>query len=82
MSSGELTPEIIREWLEATCAAQGVPVTIRDHAIIAQVATLLGHHPRARRAGGRTRMADMASLPGQPQQVSVQAPPARPSARS
>ncbi len=57
MSSGELTPETVREWVEASCAAQGVPVTIRDHAIIAQVATLLGHTStrKARRPASSVR---------------------------
>jgi len=53
MSSTELTPEIIREWLTASCSAQGVPVTIRDPGLIAQVATLLGHHHRMERTTGR-----------------------------
>jgi len=43
MTSPELDPEAIMEWLQASCAAQGVPVVIRDHAVISQVAALLGH---------------------------------------
>lgn len=35
--------DAVREWLQASCAAQGVPVTIQDHAVISQVAILLGH---------------------------------------
>jgi len=42
MTSVRLDPEVVREWLQNSCAAQGVPVVIRDHAVIAQVATLLG----------------------------------------
>lgn len=48
MASPQLDPETIMEWLQASCAAQGVPVVIRDHAVISQVATLLGNvdtHP-------------------------------------
>ncbi len=43
MTTPELDPEAIMEWLQASCAAQGVPVVIRDHAVISQVAALLGH---------------------------------------
>lgn len=78
MSSTELTPEIIREWLQASCAAQGVPVIIRDRGVITQVATLLGHHhPQTRRVGGRQRSTDRASLPHQTQPAPVQARTAR-----
>jgi len=43
MTSPQLDPEAIMEWLQNSCAAQGVPVVIRDHAVINQVAALLGH---------------------------------------
>jgi hypothetical protein len=41
-------------WLTASCQRQGVPVTIRDPGIIAQVATLVGRTDRAvgTRGGG------------------------------
>lgn len=43
MISPQLDPDAILEWLQTSCAAQGVPVVIRDHGLISQVAALLGH---------------------------------------
>jgi len=43
MTSPQLDPDAILEWLQTSCAAQGVPVVIRDHGLISQVAALLGH---------------------------------------
>ena len=35
-------PAAVRAWVERTCAAQGLPVKVTDHAALAAVATLLG----------------------------------------
>lgn len=44
-------------WLAASCERQGVPLIITDPAVLAHVATLLGHHrdrrPRRRAQVGR-----------------------------
>jgi len=37
----KLTPEQVREWLTASCAAQGVPVRVVDPQVLAKVAALL-----------------------------------------
>ena len=44
--------EVLTRWLEASCVAQGVPVTVRDPRVIADVATLLRS---AGEGGGRRR---------------------------
>lgn len=46
MTSLDVGPDDLRKWLQASCAAQGVPVTIRDHAVINHVVTLLGQTDR------------------------------------
>jgi hypothetical protein len=38
---GKLTPEQVAEWLAASCAAQGVPVRVRDPRVLGRVAALL-----------------------------------------
>jgi hypothetical protein len=45
------TSDAVRSWVEASCAAQGVPVLVRDPAVVRQVGVLLA----GRRAGGCTR---------------------------
>lgn len=53
-----LTPEQIRDWLVSSCERQGVPVTITDPRIVADVAVLLsGRAPRppAGGTGGQSR---------------------------
>jgi len=39
-------PEVVRAWLERTCAAQGVPVKVSDPRIVARVVALLGQDSR------------------------------------
>ena len=39
-------PEVVRAWLERSCAAQSIPVKIADPRIIAKVVTLLGQASR------------------------------------
>jgi hypothetical protein len=34
--------EAVREWLVASCAAQGVPVHVTDPAVVSQLGALLG----------------------------------------
>lgn len=41
MSGGEVDP-VVRAWVERTCAAQGVPVKVRDPGVIDATATNLG----------------------------------------
>lgn len=51
MSRASLDQDALLDWLQASCAAQGVPLVLRDAAVVAQVATLLGRPPAgARRA--------------------------------
>lgn len=38
----KVTPATVAAWVERSCAAQGVPVKVREPAVIAQVAALLG----------------------------------------
>ena len=55
---GRVTPEAVREWVEASCVAQGVPVKVSDGRVVKEVALLLaeGAVRRARRASrGRGR---------------------------
>ena len=62
-SASALADEAFIAWLTASCQRQGVPVTIRDPAIITQIATLLGAGPSvcvpstATRTYGRSRRA-------------------------
>jgi hypothetical protein len=37
----KLAPEVVQAWLEASCAAQGVPLKVTDAAIVTQVARLI-----------------------------------------
>lgn len=49
-------PEVVRAWLERSCAAQGVPVKIADPRVIARVVTLLGQasrHSASMRSGSK-----------------------------
>lgn len=50
--------EVLRQWLAASCEAQGVPVVVRDPRIVSDVAVLLG----GVRGGGRARAG--APVPG------------------
>lgn len=58
--------DALRAWVEATCAAQGVPVLVSDAAVIAQVGVLLtGGRPRGEPpAGGVARRAPSQSPGG------------------
>lgn len=42
-----LSQEVVAGWLDASCAAQGVPKAVTDPAVLAQVVTLLGAAPGA-----------------------------------
>ena len=39
---GDSLPELARAWVERTCAAQGVPVKVRDPAVIRAAVALVG----------------------------------------
>jgi hypothetical protein len=63
-------PEFIM-WLTASCAAQDVPVTVTDPAVIARIATLVGPARPQRvaahtRQTGRTRSMSKLRAPGVP----------------
>lgn len=47
-----LTPDQLREWVEASCTAQGVPVHVTEPSVVSQVGVLLGA-PRRKPSGGR-----------------------------
>ena len=51
----------VRAWLEASCAAQGVPVVVTDAVVLSQVAVLVSG-----RGGRRTRQAQRAPVPHLP----------------
>lgn len=53
--SGLVPFEAVMAWLEASCAAQGVPVVVTDAVVLAQVAVLISG-----RGGRRTRQAQRA----------------------
>jgi hypothetical protein len=36
-----IDPEMMRAWLDASCAAQGIAVVVTDSGVVAQVGTLL-----------------------------------------
>lgn len=38
-----MQPELVRAWVEQSCAAQGVPVKVTDPMVIRQVVVLLGN---------------------------------------
>ena len=56
-----LTRERIRAWVEASCAAQGIPVEIEDPRIIARLVDLLG---QSSRQTARTRRSSKVPRPG------------------
>ena len=39
---GDSLPDLARAWVERTCAAQGVPVKVRDPAVIRTAVALVG----------------------------------------
>lgn len=47
-------PEVVHAWVERTCAAQGVPVKVRDPLVTTALVTLLGAK-RQKRQTGSTR---------------------------
>lgn len=49
-----MTLDQVREWVEDSCAAQGVPVLVSDPAVVARVGVLLGAERRAPLAGARS----------------------------
>jgi len=51
-------PAVVSEWVEASCASQGLPVRVADLGILAQVAGLLGAAP------GASRVAPSRTTPG------------------
>lgn len=49
--------DVLLDWLRASCEAQGVPVSVRDARVVADVAVLLGvSSPEGREAGAGARV--------------------------
>lgn len=46
MNTAPVTRAEMLDWLQASCHRQGVPVTVHDPGVIAQVAALFGQTPR------------------------------------
>jgi len=57
------SPEEVREWVEASCRAQGLPVKVSDTAVVKRVGVLLGGapDPQGRSDAGRAHAAAAAS---------------------
>lgn len=49
-----MTPEALAAWVEASCAAQGLPVKVTDAGAVARVVTLLGGPLGSGRAQARS----------------------------
>ncbi len=50
-----LTPAQVRQWLVASCAAQGVPVVVTDLGVLSRVGVLIGG-TRGKPPGARDRL--------------------------
>lgn len=61
MGLSHLPPDELAAWVEASCAAQGVPARITDAHVVREVAVLLGGPVRA--GSGRTAQADARTSP-------------------
>lgn len=70
MSQRGPDPEAVRAWVEASCAAQGLPVTITDSTVLGRVAGLLGAPPRKGR--GPTGAAPGSDLPDRGQAARIE----------
>jgi len=59
------TPEEVKQWVEASCAAQGVPVKVSDAMVVRRVGMLLGAGSDAvgRADAGRAQAAPAARTP-------------------
>ena len=53
MGVKHVPPDVVRGWVERTCAAQGVPVKVREPLVTAVVVTLLGRKRQKRQTGSR-----------------------------
>jgi hypothetical protein len=51
----EIESEAVREWVEASCAAQGVPLKVADTTVLSAVAELLGVRQVVRRSDAPDR---------------------------
>ena len=69
-----LTPELVAAWVEASCAAQGVPVHVSDPATIDAVVTLLraGTLERIRAQRGSTAVTARSEPPQRPHAAGVE----------
>jgi hypothetical protein len=66
----------LRAWVEATCAAQGVPVAVTDGGTVFRVGVLLGGRGAAGRSRSDDRSARRSQLPSGNDPVHVDAPSA------
>lgn len=71
-------PAVVSEWVEASCASQGLPLRVADLGILADVAGLLGATPGAGRAAHH-RTAQASGAPDGSEAAGVEAVVAAPS---
>ena len=55
MTAHGLTSAQVRQWVDSTCAAQGVPVLVTDLGVLARVGVLIGG-TRGKPPGARDRL--------------------------
>ena len=55
MTGRGVKPAQVRQWVESTCAAQGVPVVVTDRGVLARVGVLIGG-TRGKPPGARDRL--------------------------
>lgn len=53
MGVSKVPPEVVRAWVERTCAAQGVPVKVSEPLVTVAVVTLLGGKRQKRQTGSK-----------------------------
>jgi hypothetical protein len=64
MGLSNLPPETLAAWVEASCAAQGVPAKVTDPTVVRRVGALLGAAPDSGSQGGRGRKRSGTRPPG------------------
>jgi hypothetical protein len=69
----DITPEAVRAWVEASCAAQGLAVAVTDLGVVADVAVLLGAASRPQAAGAPSRRPQQSDTPDRTEPARVEA---------
>lgn len=72
---GGLNPQDVAAWVERSCAAQGVPVHVRDPLVVEQVRVLLtgrAGRPATARQRGRSAQAERSQPPDRLDAVEVE----------